>query len=228
MSLIKNLKKDCDWVNEAIEAHMDTASRRKPWVPKEFWASDAVKCPRALYFKMTGEVTSTPVPTWVMRLGQGGTDMHKRYDSYFSKMGLLVAAEKRFSCSDPPISGKCDAVVRTPGNLNKLWVAEYKSYNSNAMRYLTAAKSDAITQAQLAMHLLEGDIRQAFILYEGRDSAEIRVFYITYNAAFVEMILAKLRIIKMAITTKQVPDKPVNSKGAKLCQYCDYKSHCWE
>jgi len=227
MALVDKLKQpQSDWVSKAIDSHLDTTGRWKAYTPKNFWASHAVKCPRAIFYKMTG-VRATPVPTWVMRLGHNGTAMHTRYNGYFSKMGLLVAAEKRFGCEDPPISGKVDMIVRQPGNLDTQWVVELKSYNSYAMKYLKRAKSDAFTQAQLAMHLLEGDIRQAFVLYEGRDSAEIKVFYIKYNLEYVKVILAKLRIIKMAVETGQIPDKPVNSKGAKLCKYCDYKGQCW-
>ncbi|AOQ24762.1 hypothetical protein MTAT_04390 [Moorella thermoacetica] len=162
-----------------------------------------------------------------------GNSMHDRYQSYFEKMGILVAKELPLNsksenkwtshqCKILRIRGRTDAVVKVDGvdYIIELKSAKDKSFN-NMKRY--GPYESYRDQLQLYMFLTQ--IKNGLILVENKDTQELAEFDFDYNEDHSGRLVKKINTINDYVMNLSLP--PIEFKADSFeCTYCGFKSIC--
>lgn len=187
-----------------------------------FYITDAGKCPRQIYFKFKKAPRAELEPR-ILRIFDEGYYTHMRLMGVLMSLGIVRAAEVRI----PPqqiISGIADAIVGLEGG--KPCVVDFKSISSYGFQALDKPKPEHIGQIQLYMHYFK--IPQGILLYENKNTQELKEFLLEYNPGLVQKLLEGFKVLK-----KQIEDNSIPSISPELvgwpkwpCQYCEYLELC--
>ena len=184
----------------------------------KFYITDAGKCPRAIYFKFKKYPRKEPEAR-ILRIFDHGDYTHMRIMSVLFSLGIVRAAEIKI----PPqeiISGRADAIIGFEG---KPYVLEIKSSSRYKFEKLQEPDPDHLKQLQLYLHYFK--IPQGIIIYEDKDTQDLKEFVIEYDPELVEKTLKEFETLQEMIKTNTIPPIP---KDIELwrCQYCEYREEC--
>lgn len=187
-----------------------------------FYITDAGKCPRQIFFKFKKAPRAEMEPR-IMRIFDVGDYTHMRLMSVLFSLGIVRAAEVKI----PPqeiISGRADAIIGLEGG--KPYVVDFKSISSYGFKSLEKPKPEHVKQIQLYLHYFK--VPQGILLYENKNSQELKEFQITYDPALVEKLLEDFKTLKEQIGKDTIPLIPPELKDWPKwpCQYCEYKELC--
>jgi len=185
----------------------------------KFYVTDAGKCPRQTFFKFKKAPRAKMEPR-ILRIFDQGDYVHLRLMRDLFSLGIVVASEVHIPPTEG-ISGRADAIVNLEG---ELYVVDFKSINSSILRGMNEPKEENILQLQLYMHFFK--IKKGILLYEGKDSLEMKEFLVEYNKDIAEKVLKdfkRLRInLEKDLVPKRLPDYPDNWQ----CRYCPFAEIC--
>ena len=187
-----------------------------------FYITDAGKCSRQIFFKFKKAPRAEMEPR-IMRIFDVGDYTHMRLMSVLFSLGIVRAVEVKI----PPqeiISGRADAIIGLEGG--KPFVVDFKSISNYGFKSLEKPKPEHTKQIQLYLHYFK--IPQGILLYENKDTQELKEFQITYDPALVEKLLESFKILREEIKTSAIPLIPPELKDWPKwpCQYCEYKELC--
>lgn len=184
----------------------------------KFYVTDVGKCPRAVYFKFKKYPRKEPDPR-VLRIFDHGDYVHLRIMSTLFSLGIVRAAEIRI----PPqelISGIADAILGIEG---KPYILDIKSSSQHKFDKLLSPEPDHLKQIQLYLHYFK--IPQGILLYEDKNSQELKEFIVEYDPRLVQDTLRKLEILKEQIEKDIIPPIPKDIESWR-CEYCEYREEC--
>lgn len=195
-----------------------------------FYATDAGKCPRAVYFSIKGYRRKDLDPR-ILRIFNVGDDTHRRILGALFSLGLVAACEIPLP-NQKLIHGRADAILSVKG---RPIVLEIKSSSSNKFRKLSRPEEAHLKQLQVYLHFFH--IPQGIILYENKDNQEIKEFRVEYNSNLAKQIIKRFEDLKGNIDNDILPDVPEEylkkrskaSRKALLpfeCRYCDFGETC--
>lgn len=199
--------------------YSDRAKKRNEKDQTRFYISDAGKCPRAVYFRFKGAPKKELEPE-KMRVFEVGDHTHMRLLSVLFSLGLVRATEIKI----PPqeiISGKADAIIGFEDG--KPWLIDFKSISDFAFQKLNEPRPDHVKQVQLYMHYFK--VPQGILLYENKNTQELREFQVQYNSTIVQRLLGELEILKEQIEKDTIPFIPKDLESWR-CEYCEYQEEC--
>ncbi len=186
--------------------------------PSNLWRGE-----RWWYFYLTQVAEKGEENAHSLRRMQNGTKAHERIDKYLQDTELLkdvrvkvVAIEHYFKNETLNFSGRIDAVVEILGTLYNL---EFKTAKSSVFKSVqkSGPSSDYLWQAAGYTYM---NGYPTIFLYENKDTQEWYAMIVKSND-YVPKVEAKLKAIKEAVTTKQVP--PLCDTG---CNTCKFVQHC--
>ena len=189
--------------------------------------TDALDCPRKTFYKWH-KYTQEETDTRSLRIFALGNYIHNRWQDLLDEMGLQLKREFRIDTTHKgiPIHGYVDSICSIDG---QLYVVEFKSQKDwmyGKTDYLQDAKPEHRAQVQLYMHFT--GIHKAIILYENKNTSELREFQLSYDENFVTEILNSFEKLYSQINLNELPEK---ISGAKLdkypCAYCGFRQHCF-
>lgn len=128
----------------------------------------------------------------VKRILENGNYVHMRFQKLFAEMKILIAAE--IQCNTDLIHGRCDALI-TDGHKN--YVVDIKSCSSSVFKMLNEAKEQDILQLLFYMHTLH--IYNGILLYENKDTQQIKSFNIAFDEQKIQKRIEELQKIKDAV-----------------------------
>jgi len=185
-----------------------------------FYASEAGKCHRAIFFSMTG-VKGKPKDARTIRIFQNGDSVHERLCKYLKEAGVLVCEEKEMNNQSPEIHGRVDAIVELNGEQIPL---EFKSAN---IRTLAQPYPEHVKQIMLYMHV--GNYKKGMLVYESKQTQEIFEFEIVYDEEHAKKILESFKEVEECYKKNETPKRADVMVRAKYpCTYCDYADECWK
>lgn len=183
-----------------------------------FYITDAGKCPRTIYFQFK-KIPKKEMEARVLRLLEHGEYTHMRIMAVLFSMGLVRASEIEIPKQEI-INGRADAIISMN---NELYVVEIKSINKNAFSMLKEPNQDHLKQIQLYLHYFK--IPKGILVYECKDTQDIKEFLINYDEKFVIKILDSLNNLKKEIDSNQIPNIPEDLEAWR-CDYCSYLEEC--
>jgi len=184
-----------------------------------FYITDAGKCPRAIFFKFK-KAPRKEMEARILRIFDQGNYVHLRLMRDLFSLGIVVASE----IDIPPkedISGRADAIIRID---NELYLVDFKSINSSILQRMEKPKEEHVLQLQLYLHFF--NLKKGILLYEGKDTSELKEFPVNYDKKLVKKVLNDFKRLKINVQKnllpQQLPDYPENWQ----CQYCQFKEIC--
>lgn len=203
-------------LKELINQHYaDKVKNRKQ---DHFYITDAGKCPRQVFFKFKDYPRKEPEPR-VMRIFDHGDYTHLRLSSVLFSLGIVRAVEVDI----PPqsnIHGRADAIIGIEG---KPYVVDFKTCSHFKFTKMNQPQPDNAKQLQLYLHYFK--IPQGILLYEDKNTQEIKEFVVDYDKESAQDILNKFEKLKQQIENDEIPSVPKDIEKWR-CKYCDYREEC--
>lgn len=208
--------------------------RREAKNQEHFYISDAGKCLRAVYFSMKG-FPRKEKDARVLRIFDRGDITHQRLmRALFGVPEVKVIASEIDMPAKELIHGRADAVISIG---DKLYVVDFKSSNDFRFQKLEIPELSHQQQIQLYMHFFK--IPQSIILYENKNTQDLKEFEVKYNYKLCKKILSDFENLKEQYLDQDiVPPIPLNIKTTREaaseiekkfpweCRYCDFRKEC--
>jgi hypothetical protein len=70
-------------------------------------------------------------------------------------------------------------------------------------------------------------ITKVFVLYENKNSQEIKEFCVEWDMEIVKPLLEDCDYLEECIKTKTIPERAGKNKSDSVCRYCNFRSHCF-
>jgi CRISPR-associated protein Cas4 len=182
-----------------------------------FYISDAGKCPRQIWFAMK-KYPKKATEARVHRIFEHGDHTHMRIMSVLFSLGLVTAVEVGIP-ENEVIHGRADAILSVNG---EPYVAEFKSVNSFKFR-TGEADADHLKQLQLYLHFFK--IKKGVLIYENKDTQDMKEFIVDYNEEFSREILASFEKLRKQVDANEIPEMPKGIESWR-CEYCPYLESC--
>ena len=183
-----------------------------------FYITDAGRCNRAIYFQFK-KYPKKEMEARILRLMSHGDYTHMRIMSVLFSLGLVKAAEIEIPKQEI-INGRADAIISLN---NEIYVLEIKSINRTKFAILNQPDSDHIKQIQLYLHYF--NISRGIMLYECKDTQDIKEFFVDYDEGLVKKLLSNFDKLKKEIDENKIPEIPEDLEAWK-CTYCPYLESC--
>lgn len=184
----------------------------------KFYVTDAGKCSRAIYFKFK-KYPRKEIEARTLRIFDNGDYLHMRIMNVLFSLGVVRAVEARTPPQDI-ISGRADAIIEIETNL---YILEIKSCSHYKFEKLRQPESDHIKQVQLYLHYFK--IPQGIIIYEDKNTQNLKEFSLKYDPELVQSILKDFKTLREQIKQDILPDIPKDIEVWR-CQYCEYRDEC--
>lgn len=186
---------------QAIDNLLQT--RPKPERPKRcFHPSSLHKSPRELYYHYLEGDAHQEFESRILRIFDNGHAVHSRLQGYLQEIGVLRATEVPVEHEKYEIRGHADGIIEICGVDG---VLEIKSMNSNQFYGSYEPKVEHLVQANVYMFCL--GIPRCCLLYECKDTQELKEFYIKQDQSILGKILAKISYVQKCIRTGEEPDE---------------------
>jgi hypothetical protein len=189
--------------------------------------TDAGQCPRKVYYTYYNMPKDdfTPREKLIFSLGDS---IHKRLQKYFEDIGIQVKDEYRIEgkYEGMPIHGYVDSICVINDKVNIVEIKSHKEWNYSNKCYLVEPKNEHVAQIMMYMHFT--GIKDGIILYENKNTCELKEFIVKYNYISASEILCDLVNTWSNIKSKVEPKR--NTKYnifSYPCKYCKYANHCY-
>jgi|TARA_R110000765_G_scaffold104585_4_gene194414 hypothetical protein len=204
----KVIYKQDEWLIDQLEIGLER-KQRPPRAGVFYPSALGNLCDRYLYYSYNGLLVGETIPGKLRRIFDNGDYLGNRYEAYFTKLGILVSTEQPLKLDTPSISGRIDFVILHPdaGHL----VIELKSINDRGFKALKyAPKPEHLIQIQLYLNI--GCYENGVLLYENKNTQEVKAFQVAKSAEIMTDILNRCLAI-MAMTKA-----PEECTGESYCQ----------
>ena len=189
-------------------------------------------CMRKLYYSYNRVPEDYGLPLNVLRICDVGNWLHEMLTDAFKKSGTLLKDELRLVDKELEVSAYIDGVFEIDG---KLWLAEYKTINSNGFNKLRGPKSEHKTQGVSYLYLFNralkdgaypeyekyGQAEGVIFLYVNKNNSEMKEFSLTEDDEEFMSIIEKMEIVKEANKNNTLPPKTQD-----WCQSCNWRDKC--
>jgi len=188
-----------------IDEHMYNMQESSTRDNTKFHPSSIGSCVRQIVYTMLGTEVEPHEPR-LMRVFECGHSMHERFERWFGELGIQIAPELVLDenspdetiarkCRELNVSGRTDSVIIIG---DKLYLVELKSANSNMFKYqLKQPKVQHLWQLQIYMYLT--NIHEGFLLYEDKNTQELKEFYIKYDPDLVAMLIERIKFVNECV-----------------------------
>lgn len=203
------------WLSSYVDDHL--VKNREPRIDKGWFHPSELSspCDRRLAFSFLGISKQDKIAPRTLRIFHNGDMVHRRWQSYFRAMGILVNREAKFEIAVPPIRGSADAIIRHPVS-GDLTIVEIKSINSNGFGRLIAPRLDHANQ--LNIYMGGHRIHSGVFLYENKDTQETKYFPVKYDQTKFEQLQFRLLKILKKLDKGEMPDI-YEHDGCPSCPY---------
>jgi len=207
--------------NLLIDTHTKNSIRDSfPRKKNRYYATESLKCPRALLFKRHEENPNKNLPFGLFTMGNAiETEFFKILDNQ-DVFSIEQQKRVKIKIDDFEVSGYADGVF-TNNKTGKKTVVEIKSINSINRN----TSLDDHYKAQTMCYMKGLNINSGCVIYiERGDLFKINEWYFDFSAKFWDIIENHFRKIHSAISGKIMPEPVPFLKWE--CRFCDYKNIC--
>ena len=194
-----------NWLNDLLDDYLTGVM--SPSTPGVFHPS-SLSNPRDRFVWLTyhGYMPSSVLEPTVQRIFQNGNYLEKRVETWFSKLGILMARELPVKFETPPISGRIDFIIKHEDGIIPI---ELKSINTSGFGKLLAPKPEH--EMQLQMYLNMGNYSRGTVLYENKNDQKIKSFIVKRSEKTWDEILQR------CFNIQNMQNVPLSCTGAAWC-----------
>ncbi len=180
-------------------------------------------CARRNGYLLRGVAKQDRFDPRTLRVFANGHAVHSRLQDMLEAMDIGMETEVRIDYNDPPIKGHCDGVI--------IWndrriVIEIKSCSHevfvNRLKW-KKPKDEHFAQVNIYAYVL--GIETIFIIYENKNTQELKVFELSADKEAAEKIIEEWRWTYWAYQDGELPKRPYKI-GSPVCAGCDLKEIC--
>lgn len=186
------------------------------------------QCPRQWFYAFTGGVIREEDADAMGIANMAyGTEAHARLQDMFEKTGLLVEAERKVECQDPPIFGFADAVINWQG---EEVVGEFKTTMQESFVSKKAKNQPAgyhLLQVLIYMWVLK--LNKGFVAYENKNLQNLLILPVVWNdenRKLIEETIEWMRTVRKNWSDGNLPNRVFTRKSVN-CKSCPFTEHCW-
>lgn len=216
--------------NEWVTKHRDMERERDTLVeimtrPKRvrkgsFSASGAGQCLRRRQLAFLGLPQKRPNEQ-TMNIFANGDYVHLRHQVAGLMDGYLTGAEVSVTKGEHMLTGTMDGVV-DDGTLG-----EYKSINSRGFANITAYGPKEEHEEQTHSYMLASGLPAARIVYENKDTQELKEFLVPENPKITAKVVRDLeQLNEAAIKQELLPMREDCAAGKGAIKQCPYATEC--
>ena len=107
---------------------------------------------------------------------------------------------------------------------NDVMIVELKSISDKSFGYLKEGKLEHQLQLNLYMYLT--GIRMGMLLYENKNTQEMKEYFVPYNVDLAKIIVSQILYVNDFVNRKELPPREFERSDFQ-CRYCGYKDECW-
>jgi len=209
-------------------------------------------CMRRMFYQWSGEDVTNPVSDWVKNLAEIGNYLEEKTRTEFKKKGIYPEEANKKSnrkfrvdiFKDAVLSAEVDIVIEDEDE--KVGV-EVKSYSNSTYKIEPRPKDNHLLQTFLYSYFYEPKKDFFLIYYRPSMISEYAIKDLYHRIDWVELegethpvingqvdkrisikgIIDRFKEAKYYIENNTLPKREF-TKSSKACQYCPYKSKCWE
>lgn len=210
----------------------DLTERPRP--PGRISPSSVGGCQKRAAFKFLGAKGFTKIDPDLQLIFDDGNWRHLKWGWTFLDMEAVLGKEKfevvslEEDVSYRPlyVAGSLDAVVNIGG---KKWVVDFKganlfSWNETYMK--NEPKVDHIWQ--LILYMKARRVRRGMLVYENKNSQEIKVYVVEFNDDDWEEVTRWIKPVIKKLKDKRLPQMDHEcTKGSRMEQQCPYSKWCY-
>ena len=182
---------------------------------KSWSASSAGECIRKQQFVYLG-VPKMRLDTKSLNIFSNGDYVHMRHQVAGLSRGYLKDVEVPVEISQYNVRGTVDGICSDGA------VAEFKSINSYGFGNLMAPNPKHVKQVHAYMQALGEST--ARILYECKNTQNIKEYEVTFDPVIAETNMAEWRLAQAVINQKGL--EPPLPSDAQECRWCPFKTVC--
>ena len=146
-------------------------------------------CDRYLYLAYHGLLPELPLSARIQRIFDNGNYLEYRMGKYFERLGILIKREVPCKLENPIISGRIDFILKHPKLRTVL--LELKSIKNSGFEELNGPTETHAIQAQVYIHLNKLGIDTGYVLYENKDTQELKCFRVDKDEDKINKILER-------------------------------------
>lgn len=213
-------------------------------LPSQTFAPSSFRCDRLSYFRLRGVPIDEDLPIDVALNFKAdmGTHCHKiiqrnlKYsigNQWVNVSDYLASHPLKHTCSisnfdefetqlqffNPPVKLSCDGLL----NIGDVYyLLEIKTCEYQSFKKLSSPKDEHIDQVMCYCSLLE--LNHALVLYQERNSGEIKCFEVTVTDDEMQNIFDRMNRVLQYVEDNIAP--PKLPTGDFWCTYCKYRKRC--
>jgi CRISPR/Cas system-associated exonuclease Cas4 (RecB family) len=108
---------------------------------------------------------------------------------------------------------------------NDVMIVELKSISESGFNYLNRGPKDN-HKRQLHLYMYLTGIRAGMLLYENKNTQELKEFIIEYDEELAKEVVEQIIMVNKHVDENKLPEKEYNRTDFE-CRYCPYKNICW-
>lgn len=188
-----------------------------------FYCTDVARCPRDVYYEMSGHKGEEESAKGMRRM-RAGSHSHLRLLSDLHSAGVRVVASELSIPENELIHGRCDCIINDGKDDMVIDFKTSGDYGFNLLKEGNGNKDHEL-QVQLYLHFFQK--QWGLIIYENKNDNELLEIPVEYNKELCEQALQNLKELKQKIDNKILPAIPQDIQKWK-CSYCRFKKKCEE
>lgn len=184
-----------------------------------------IGCERQCIYKLRGCPQKQRRSAKSSRIALNGDYMHKRYFELFEKMGILKEKEKFISHPTFPFIGFVDAIISIN---NSLYLIELKSISHDNFGKLKKPLEEHLMQVKLYLMLLRGNISKGIILYEDKNTQDLKEFLVEYDSQIEDWFNQKFSRLLTFFNAGNLPERICFNIQDGINRWCPYVDECFK
>ncbi len=213
----------------------------------KIYPSSIGRCSRSIVYGILG-YPSKPFEPKTLLIFENGTYFHDRIENICGNLkDIMITPEFSFSDKELNVSGRSDMIIRNiyphkPSNKiitlydkekllyegpdNSAMIVELKSIKEKGFLWIVKTnKPDEKHVKQLHLYMYLTGIRAGLLLYENKNTQDIKEFLIKYDEKITKKVLDQIHLINECIASKQLPPHEYDALSME-CQWCDFFDTC--
>lgn len=222
-------------LSRKIHNHLISVSekRQDEYVKTAISPTDAKGCARKIFWSFQKNIPRDEESGRSQLILSMGNAVHERIQGILQDMGIQIKDEYYLDThyKDMPIHGYVDSICLINGKTTIVEIKSQKEWNygygSKSKCYRVDVSPEHYGQVQMYMHFT--GIHEGIVLYENKNTSELKEFHVEYDREFFKTMMDELYSIWLKVRLNETPDRPNGMSQDKYpCTLCKFRTHCYK
>lgn len=119
-----------------------------------------------------------------------------------------------------------DEKVLYEGPDNDVMIVELKSISDSGFKWISKRGPKENHKKQLQLYMYLTGIKEGMLLYENKNTQELKEFFISYDEKLVKEVVNQIVYVNEHVNKKTLPPKEYEENSFE-CRYCPFRDICW-